>query len=175
MRYLGKTSILVVLVVIVSACSIVISIGALGTSTATTGVALESKEIWDVSIDNLSTIAINNEEVVVRSEPSFDGMSIEYSVSFANVGDFGRFQFTVKNSGTLDAKIKDIKITGLGIYQPYINVSIEGLKKNDIIKAESVSDPIVVVTTYNKQYYGDELIPIGVKLDKVGITVVVEK
>ena len=53
MRYLGKTSILVVLVVIVSACSIVISIGALGTSTATTGVALESKEIWDVSIDNL--------------------------------------------------------------------------------------------------------------------------
>ena len=102
-------------------------------------------------------------------------MSIEYSVSFANVGDFGRFQFTVKNSGTLDAKIKDIKITGLGIYQPYINVSIEGLKKNDIIKAESVSDPIVVVTTYNKQYYGDELIPIGVKLDKVGITVVVEK
>ena len=95
MRYLGKTSILVVLVVIVSACSIVISIGALGTSTATTGVALESKEIWDVSIDNLSTIAINNEEVVVRSEPSFDGMSIEYSVSFANVGDFGRFQFTV--------------------------------------------------------------------------------
>lgn len=175
MKYWSKTSVLLVLVIIVSACSVVICIGALNISTAATGVALESKEIWDVSIDNLSTIAVDCEDVVVTSEPSFNDMSIEYAISFANVGNYGSFQFTIKNSGTLDAKIKDIKITGLGIYQPYINIAIEGLKKNDVIKAESVSDPIVVVTTYNKQYYVEESIPSGIKFDNIEITVDVEK
>ena len=84
MKYRRKDSLLLILVIIVSVCSVVISVGALSTSSAATGVALESKEIWDVSIDNLSTMAVDSDKSIIISEPSSNDMSIKYSLSFAN-------------------------------------------------------------------------------------------
>ncbi len=161
--------------VFISLFSLSLSFGALGTSNALKGTAIENEEVWSVNIENISTIAAGNENVNVAHEPVLNGNSINYSIVLSRENDYGQFKFNIVNDGDADAKVKKISIIGLDEYKQYIDVSLSNLSVGDIIEDESILKNVKVVTTYKNQLYDENMIPQEINLDGINIEIEFEK
>lgn len=175
MKCLSKITVLTVMIVFVSFCSLTICFGALGTSNSLHGVSIECEEIWNVYLDNISTMAVGDESVVVVKNPVINVNSINYSLLFTNVDSYSQFQFEIRNDGNVDAKVKKIEITGLNEYENYIDISILNLNVGDVIEAGGLASNIKVITKYDNQYVNNGLELQPVNLENVSVNIEFEK
>lgn len=161
--------------VFISLFSLSLSFGALGTSNASKGTAIENKEVWSVNVENISTIAVGNENVNIIHEPVLNSNSINYSMVLCRENDYGQFKFNIVNDGDIDAKVKKINIIGLDECKQYIDVSLSNLSVGDIIESESILKNVKVVTTYKNQLYDENMVPQEINLNDVNIEIEFEK
>lgn len=175
MIQIKRVTFITVLVVVIAICSLFMSFSALNTSNSLSGVAVVNKENWDISIDNVSTVAVDSSAVMILKEPVVDNTKISYSLRMNQEHGYGQFSFDLKNLGNVNAKIKDIKITGMEGYEEYIDVTISDIKVGDSIKAETIISNIKVVTTYKRQLFDEMIIPQAIILDSINIEIELEK
>ncbi len=156
MKDLSKITVLTVLISFVMICSFIVSFGALGTSQSLYGVSMEYQENWKISFDNISTMAISDDNVLVTRNPSENGKTINYALQLKQVGSYSQFQFEIRNDGNVSAKVKKIEILGLDAYDENVSVSIVNLNVGDIVESDGILTNIKVITKYDNQYYSEE-------------------
>lgn len=156
MKDLSKITILTILISFVMICSFIVSFGALGTSQSLYGVSMEYQENWKISFDNISTLAISDDTVLVTRNPSVSGNTINYALQFKQVGGYSQFQFEIRNDGNVAAKVKKIEVLGLEEYDENVSVSFVNLNEGDIIESDGILSNIKVITKYDNQYYNEE-------------------
>lgn len=99
---------------------------------------------WNVYVSSVDNEAVHG-SVVLTASPSIptgstSTTSLAYSVSLAKPGDYYTFDFTVKNGGTLDIKLREAPIlTGLsGDQDVYINHTIKNTDGTTITTDNSI-------------------------------------
>lgn len=174
MKHIKKVSMVTGIAILISFFSLSLSFGALGTSKALEGVSLENDEIWDVGIFDITTMALENNEIMIIKEPSIVDGSINYALSLNKVLDYAQFQFNIQNDGNLVARVKNVTISGLEGYEQYVDVTLNDLEVGDLIEADSFKT-VTVVTTYKEQMYDINMLPLGINLDNVNLIVELEE
>ena len=79
--------------------------------------------------------------IEVLKEPIFDKFKANYGVKLIRPNSNAQFGFTLKNDGNIDAKITDIKITGIESYKNFVDISFVNL---------AVGDDYVLFSSLNK-------------------------
>lgn len=93
-------------------------------------------------------------QTVVKAEPTFEGLTINYNLSFSEVHDSITYKATIKNNDNEDYKItnrSDFSTSG------YIKYSFEFSDASSIIKPNETKDMFVTIE-YNKEVPDEELI-----------------
>lgn len=175
MKHMKKVTSIIGITVIVSLFSLSLSFGALSKSNALTGVSVENRAVWKANIEKASTIAVDDNNVIVLKEPEISGNLIKYSIVLNRVTNYGQFQFNIKNDGNINARVKNIKIDGIDDYKQYVDVSLVNLKVGDVIKEGTLLNNIKVITVYKKQAYDENMMPKEIKLDNINIKIEFEK
>ena len=64
---------------------------------------------WNVAVDNTTLSYIDGTNTQVNnSPPTINGTSISYDISLPELGDYYQFEFKIKNTGTIPAKLNEI-------------------------------------------------------------------
>lgn len=175
MKRTNKVTILAISALLVTVCSLIMSFNSLDISNSLKGVASPIKNIKNISLDNVSSIISNNENaLLVIKEPKINDNIINYSVELNQVNSYAQFQFDICNNGSVDSKISDIKITDLKDMNQYVDITLEGLKIGDVVKAKSVLENIKVISKYRNQFLDENNIEQNVVLDNVKIEIFFE-
>ena len=67
-----KSTLITTLAVIITVVSLVSCFGVLGISNSVQGVSIQEKKVWNVAIDNLSNLAMDEGAIEVIKEPTLD-------------------------------------------------------------------------------------------------------
>ncbi len=175
MKRVKKVTMITGVAILVSVFSLALSFGFLGTSNASRGISIEDKEIWKVNISNLSTIAVGNTNIIIDREPFINDNIVSYGMKLSNVNDYGQFQFEIKNEGNIDAKVSNIKITGIEGFEQYIDIGITNIEKGTIIKKGTLLSNIKVITTYKNQMVDENMLGQAIDLKNISIEIEFEK
>lgn len=164
-----------VLAIFFAVFSLTFSVVAFNQSSSSQGVGVSNREVWNVHVDNLSTIASDTMNVVVLNEPELMDNKIVYGINLNRVSGYGQFIFNIFNEGTVDAKVKNIKVTGIDDYKDYIDVSFKNLNIGDVIGKGKLLSNIKVITTYKNGLYNDDMSVKNIELNDIGIEIEFER
>lgn len=171
MKNVSRGTLFLVLAFFVSIFSISLSYGAYNSMEEATGVSYKVEKKLNVKIDELSTMALNDEGIMVLREPNLVDNKINYSMVLNYLNSYGQFQFSINNKGKTDIRVSNIIIEGLNENSEFVEVKIDNLKVGDIIKTESLYNNVKVVTTYKKQYFDSSFTPQSITLNNVSISI----
>ncbi len=174
MKGTRKGTILTVLAVMISTISLVTCFNILSISNAYQGTSIKEKKVWDLRIDNVSELAMDIGAIEVLKEPTFDKFKANYGVKLIRPNSNAQFEFTLKNDGNIDAKITDIKITGIESYKNFVDISFVNLAVGDVIKEQSITS-VKVILKYHTQKFDEELNPQEILLNNINIDIKLEK
>lgn len=161
--------------ILVAVFSLGISLVTLHTSYSDSGLAVEMKKDMTFSLSGLSEIQSDSESVHILEEPKVQGTSITYGIELLKPGAYAQFQFHLYNQGTMDGKIKKIKITGYEDYQDYVTVSLEGIHEGDVISAGAILKKIKVLTAYKQPLYDENNLVSSIPLKEIKILITFEE
>ncbi len=168
-----KSTFITTLAIIITIISVVSCFGVLGVTNSVQGISIQEKKEWNVLLDEVSEIAMDEGTIEVLKQPILDKYKINYGLKFINIGH-SQFEFTIKNDGDIDAIVNDIKINGIDNYQNNISVSLTELKVGDVIKANSIVQ-VKVMTDYKIQLIDENMIPQLINLDNIEIDIDLDK
>lgn len=163
-----------ILGVIIALSSLILSIGTLTTTYAYTGMATISKEKYNVEIKDVTDPFSDGKNIKILKNPKIMNDKIIYGVLLSETNDYTKFQFTIENTGNVNAKINEINITGLEEFKDYIDIQILGLPENKII-AENTIAKIDVITTYKNALRNEEGTILPITLNEISVNAVLEK
>ncbi len=149
------------LVIGILCCGIIImSVGYATLSSLLTinGETVVKSKSWDVHCSNISNEVATGYTRIVKS-PTVDNLSttINYSVILNQPGDSYSFSVNVTNSGSIDAKLSSIVLSGVNETEDkYLNYSVSGINENDVLKSKE-SRTIQVSIEYDSAVREDEL------------------
>lgn len=169
-----KSTLITTLAVIITVVSLVSCFGVLGISNSVQGVSIQEKKVWDVAIDNLSNLAMDEGAIEVIKEPTLDKIKLSYALKLNSAPSVAQFKFTLRNKGNIDGIVSEIKITGLEQYTNYLDVSLNGIKVGDTIKQGTFVE-VKVLTNYKQQLVNEELVPQIINLDNIEIDIKLKK
>lgn len=169
-----KSTLITTLAVICSVISLVSCFGVLGISNSIQGVSIEEKENWNVIIDEVTDIVMDEGSIEVIKEPSFNNYKVSYGIRLNKAESVAQFAFTIKNEGNVDAMVKNIKISGIDSYKDNLSISLSEIKVGDTIKAGTMIQ-VKVISNYLKQVNDEQLIPQIITLDNIEIDIDLEK
>ncbi len=169
-----KSTLITTLAVIITVVSLVSCFGVLGISNSVQGVSIQEKKVWDVAIDNLSNLAMDEGAIEVIKEPTLDKIKLSYGLKLNSAPSVAQFEFTLRNKGNIDGIVSEIKITGLEQYANYLDVSLNGIKVGDTIKQGTFVE-VKVLTNYKQQLVNEELVPQIINLDNIEIDIKLKK
>lgn len=112
------------------------------------------KEEFSYELRDVSDI-ISSENTIIGFEPVIEKNKVNFKVSFTGKGDYYQFFFDIRNTSAKEGYIKDIKIEGLE-NEEYVQISIIGIEKNDIIESSRYIDNIKVVMECLDDKYDEE-------------------
>lgn len=174
MKHIKKVTMVTSIAILISFFSLSLSFSALGTTNALKGVSTENKEVWNIDIVDISTMALESNEIQVIKEPSMVEGAINYALSLNKVLDYAQFQFNIQNDGNVPAVVKNVTISGLEGYEQYIDVTLEDLNIGDVIEADTFKS-VTVLTSYKEQMYDINLLPQSIDLNNVNLVIELEK
>ncbi len=169
-----RSTFITTLAVIFSVISLVSCFGVLGISNSIQGVSIKEEEIWEVVLDNVTEIVMDEYAIEVLKQPSLDKYKINYGIRLNRAQSTAQFAFIVKNEGNVDAVVKDIKITGINGYENNLKVTLTNLAIGDVINAESMVQ-VKVVNNYDVELNDEMLVPQIINLDNIEIDIDLEK
>ena len=88
---------------------------------------------WYVHFSSIK-LAEQTGEAKETGKPHFSDLVADFYVSFAKAGDTIVYDLTIKNDGSLDARLSDIQLPEEMINGPII-YSVSGIDYNDVLKA----------------------------------------
>ncbi len=139
----------------------------LSTTLLIKGDAVIKKATWDIHFDNVQidsgSVAINsaNGEKKAEIKDSIRTL-VEYNVVLNNPGDYYEFTVDVVNSGTMDAKISNVNLSGIEGHEKYFTYSVvwddngETPAVNDVLE-QGQSRKVRVKVQYDPNVTGDDL------------------
>lgn len=163
-----------ILGLIIALSSLTLSIGTLTTTYAYTGIATVSKEKYEVTIKDVTDFFEDGENITIVKNPIIVKNDITYGLSLGQVNEYTKFQFNVDNTGNVNAKVKEINITGLEAYQDNIEISIKGLEVNQIIEPNAIQK-VDVITTYKNPLFDENENIMPIALNEININIELEK
>lgn len=169
-----KSTLITTLAVIFSVISLVSAFGVLGISNSIQGISIEEKENWNVIINEVSDIVMDEGAIEVLNKPSVKVHKLHYGLKLNSAQSTAQFAFTINNEGNVDAIVKDIKINGINGYENNLNVSLSELKIGDTIKAGTMLQ-VKVITNYLVQVNDELMVPKIINLDNIEIDIELEK
>ena len=98
--------------------------------------AKDSVEIKSITLDTKS------ENTVVNSEPTFNGLEMNYDLTFKQVNDYAKYKIVIENNK--DYKVTEDKSFSISEYVTYKYESVQTLKANE-------TTTLYVIITYNKE------------------------
>ena len=103
---------------------------------------------WNVAITGISS-GVATGTATNGSEPSFTGTSATFNVNLVKPGDKMVYEITVKNSGTLNAKLTGLTVSpespaGTGIYY-----KVTGVEKNVTTLNAGLTNKVTVEVGWN--------------------------
>ena len=104
---------------------------------------------WGVEFTNLTNSKIGGAKE--EKEATYDATSVLFNVELNAPGDKMTYTITVKNTGTIDAKLKSIISSDLNGTDPII-YTITGIKDGDTLKAgESTTFNVIIEYVYSSE------------------------
>lgn len=174
MKGTKKGTVLTVLAVMISIISLVTCFNVLGISNAYQGTSIQEKKVWNIKIDTLSELAMDQGAIEVINKPTFNKFKINYGVKLIKSNSNAQLEFVIKNDGNIDAKVKDIKITGIEKYKQFVDISFVNIAVGDVIKQQSIVS-VKVILSYHTQLFDSELNPQEILLNDIDIDIDLEK
>lgn len=113
------------------------------------GPGLDTWKVEFAKIDTKETIGYARN----KSKPTYNGTSVTFNVQLVNPGDKITYEITLKNYGTLDAKLAKILIADEE--DEVILCNVIGIEQDYVLKAGK-SIKIEVEVEYNSNYYEKE-------------------
>lgn len=113
-----------------------------------------SKEKWDVKITNVSVIDIGG--TTVFEQPVFSDNSIQLESKFTSVGDYITYYITIKNDGTMDAKLVDSSVYLLNDQNAQVYLS--ATKPVDVLRAGEETFVTVKLNCINQTQPGVNIV-----------------
>lgn len=108
-----------------------------GYSTFAQPLAYPSKTVsnnWNISFTDVSRDEILG-TALENNKPSFSGTTATFNVSLSSLGDSITYDFTIKNKGTLDAKVDGVYVLPANKASDAILFRVSGLEVGDELKA----------------------------------------
>lgn len=132
-----------------------LGIATLQASFALNGTAKVDKAELKVEFKEPSVIKSDAQSTRFVITPSIsettNNQKINFSAVFIKPGDSISFKTIIENTGTIDAKISEIKIINIpDEYKDLISYNISGVEKNNEILAQNRIDNVIVTLTYNE-------------------------
>lgn len=169
-----KSTLITTLAVVFSVISLVTAFGVLGISNSIQGISTPKKENWNVIINEVSDIVMDEGAIEVLNKPSVKVHKLSYGLKLNSAQSTAQFAFTISNEGNVDAIVKDIKINGIKDYENNLNINLSELKIGDTIKAGTMLQ-VKVITNYLVQVNDELMIPKIINLDNIEIDIELEK
>lgn len=114
---------------------------------------------WDVGFVNAVKTSSKG-SVYEVSAPTYEKLAARFDVVFVDPGDEITYTFTIKNLGSIDAKIQNIITTVSNGDNDVIEFKVRGINVGDVLKVGKTKD-VVVTASFKKGHYDE--IPVGVK------------
>lgn len=152
MVHTKKVNLCIILGIVICIVSLASSIGALNKSYSSSFVSNEVDEKYVIGLYKVTDI-YTDDNINVLNNPIIKDYSLIYGVELLNLNGVAKFQFNLKNTGNIAAKVKNIEIYGYEDYKDYVKIEIDGLKVGDIIEEDSIIKKINVYTSYENPYY----------------------
>ncbi|MBR3199173.1 MAG: hypothetical protein IKG27_04075 [Bacilli bacterium] len=139
-----KKSYVIIFVLIGIVCLLAIGFAAFSTNLKINGTASIDTS-WDVEIINIES---KNKigDASDTNPPVYTKTSATFKTTLVSPGDSMTYDVTVKNSGTVDAKVDKITLTDSN--NPAIIFQTSGIAEGDVLTAGS-SDVFTVIVSYN--------------------------
>lgn len=148
-----KNNIILTLLVAIVAI-MAITYAAFSTSLNITGSSTITSK-WDVKITNVTTKNILG-DATKAFEPVVSETAVTFKTDLVQPGDSMTYEVTIKNEGTIDAKVDSIQMTKSP--NPAITFSVSGVNENDLLKAgETTTYDVTVAYNSNVTSQPDEL------------------
>lgn len=132
------------------------------------GIALVKEESYQVDLI-LNNNITSSEIISFSGEPEIVDNEINFSIGLDEVGSFGQIYFDIDNKGDYDAILRDIEIQGLNEYQDYVDISLLGIEKGEVIENGTLVKNVSIKITYNNDYGN------SINLDNIGVKFNIEK
>lgn len=165
----------IVLGIIISIISLCSCVSAFGIANANMGVAVESYDIFEMKVSDISDLYYDNDSFEVLKNPIVDEKNtISCGVLAKEVLKYAQFQFNLENKGNINVKVDSIDVTGYEDYSDYIDVIVEGINVGDIIVAESIT-PVKVKIVYRNPSFDETGVQKNIELSNLKINVEFKK
>lgn len=169
-----KSTFITTLTIIITIISLVSCFGVLGISNSVQGVSIKKQEVWEVNIDKITNLAMDEGAIEVINCPNFEKFKINYGIKLKSAPSVAQFEFMIKNDGNIDAIVSNIQVKGLEQYANNVTVTFTNLNVGDEIKHDTFVQ-VKVITSYNTQVYDDLMIPQELNLDNIEIDIKLDK
>lgn len=104
---------------------------------------------WDVHIEDIALNHVTLDGKNVNASVGENNLSATFQAELVSPGSSVTYDVTVKNGGTLDAKLESIVFTGTN--NDAIVASYAGIAQNDIIK-DGETQTFTITVKYNDSY-----------------------
>ena len=158
------------LALVFAVISFVLCFGVLGISNSVQGTSVYEKKEWKLMIDNISKIVIDNNDMEVINEPSYDKNKINYGLRLSNAPSTAQFEFTLKNDGNIDGVVSEVNIYGIDDYKNNIEIELLELNVGDVIEAGKFIQ-VKVITKYTSLVVDEQQLSKIVSLDNIEIDI----
>ena len=163
-----------ILAFIVAILSLGIGYSSYNTSVEVTGTSEIVESIYEVRLSTIHDEKTSNNTILYKQKPTITGNDISFSIS--NLEEKGKvsFKFDIENLGTIDAKVKSIKLSGLDEYEKSIEYKVSNLKIGDIIKQGAKVKDNSFTLTYKTKVLDQNGAPINLELENLVLTIELE-
>lgn len=104
---------------------------------------------WDVHIEDIAVNNVTLDAKNIKANVGQNNLSATFQAELVSPGSSVTYDVTVKNGGTLDAKLESIVFTGSD--NDAIVASYAGINQNDVIKAGE-SQTFTITVKFNESY-----------------------
>ncbi len=135
-----KKRYIVILLLVLLLMGVTVGYSVLSTSLTISGVTkIKTTKVWDVHFESVNVTEGSVKENV-KPHINKGKTSITYSVDLAKPGDFYEFTITVRNSGSIDAKLSDAPmISGIDENDAYVKHTFTHNDNSPIVIGEGIS------------------------------------
>jgi len=108
-----RTRNLAVIAVAVAILGMSVGFAALQQALTITGTGTVRSATWSIAFTNLQSPNLSGATVDTAAQLSVNSTTLTFAVSLHKPGDSVQYNFDVKNSGSIDAKVSSVNITGV--------------------------------------------------------------